>query len=434
MTPEYIGLIGLGVLVLLLLMRMPIGLSLILVSFTGIWVLIGSGPAWGILANIPYKFAAKWTLSSVPMFLLMGYICYHGGMTQNLFAAARAWMGALPGGLAIASVFGAGGFAAVTGSSVACAAAMGRIAVPEMTRAGYQPGLASGSIAAAGTLGALIPPSILLILFGIFAEVPIGELFLGGVSIGLLTALSYALLIYVRVKLRPDLAPVREKAADLRARLTHLRNIWPVILLFTIVIGGMFAGLFTATEAGAIGAFASCVIAWVQGGLTFARFRQSVVETIVTTSALFLIAIGANLLTRFLALSGAGDLITEAVLAFGASDLAILAGIALIYLVLGMFLDPIGAMLLTLPVLLPVVDQAGIELIWFGVFVAKFLEIGMITPPVGLNVFVIKGVVDRSISLGVIFKGVAWFLVADAVVVILMIAFPELVMWANKSL
>ena len=434
MTPEYIGLIGLGVLVLLLLMRMPIGLSLILVSFTGIWVLIGSGPAWGILANIPYKFAAKWTLSSVPMFLLMGYICYHGGMTQNLFAAARAWMGALPGGLAIASVFGAGGFAAVTGSSVACAAAMGRIAVPEMTRAGYQPGLASGSIAAAGTLGALIPPSILLILFGIFAEVPIGELFLGGVSIGVLTTLSYALLIYVRVKLRPDLAPVREQAADLRARLTHLRNIWPVILLFTIVIGGMFAGLFTATEAGAIGAFASCVIAWFQGGLTFARFRQSVVETIVTTSALFLIAIGANLLTRFLALSGAGDLITETVLAFGASELAILTGIALIYLVLGMFLDPIGAMLLTLPVLLPVVDQAGIELIWFGVFVAKFLEIGMITPPVGLNVFVIKGVVDRSISLGVIFKGVAWFLVADAVVVILMIAFPELVMWANKSL
>ena len=434
MTPEYIGLIGLGVLVLLLLMRMPIGLSLILVSFTGIWVLIGSGPAWGILANIPYKFAAKWTLSSVPMFLLMGYICYHGGMTQNLFAAARAWMGALPGGLAIASVFGAGGFAAVTGSSVACAAAMGRIAVPEMTRAGYQPGLASGSIAAAGTLGALIPPSILLILFGIFAEVPIGELFLGGVSIGLLTALSYALLIYVRVKLRPDLAPVREQATGLRARLTHLRNIWPVILLFTIVIGGMFAGLFTATEAGAIGAFASCVIARFQGGLTFARFRQSVVETIVTTSALFLIAIGANLLTRFLALSGAGDLITETVLAFGASELAILTGIALIYLVLGMFLDPIGAMLLTLPVLLPVVDQAGIELIWFGVFVAKFLEIGMITPPVGLNVFVIKGVVDRSVSLGVIFKGVAWFLVADAVVVILMITFPELVMWANKSL
>jgi len=191
----------------------------------------------------------------------------------------------------------------------------------------------------------------------------------------------------------------------------------------------MFVGLFTATEAGAVGALAACVIAWAGGGLTMATLRQSVNETIVTTAALFLIAIGANLLTRFLALSGSGELITQTILAFGASELALVLGIALVYIILGMFLDPIGAMLLTLPVLLPVVDEAGISLIWFGVFVAKFLEIGMITPPVGLNVFVIKGVVDRSISLGVIFRGVIWFLVADAAVVTIMVAFPQVILW-----
>ncbi|EEB84664.1 TRAP transporter large permease [Roseobacter sp. GAI101] len=429
MTPEIIGLVGLAVLALLLLLRMPVGLSLILVSFTGIYILLGPRPAWGILTSVPYQFAAKWTLSSVPMFLLMGYVCYHGGMTRALFAAARAWLGALPGGLAIASVFGAGGFAAVTGSSVACAAAMGRIAVPEMTRAGYDPGLATGSIAAAGTLGALIPPSILLILFGIFAQVPIGQLFLGGIGAGVLTAVIYAAMIYIRVWINPALAPVRQDPAGWGERFAHLRGIWPVILLFVVVIGGMFAGLFTATEAGAVGALAACVIAWAGGGLTLATLRQSVNETIVTTAALFLIAIGANLLTRFLALSGSGELITQTILTFGASELALVLGIALVYIILGMFLDPIGAMLLTLPVLLPVVDEAGISLIWFGVFVAKFLEIGMITPPVGLNVFVIKGVVDRSISLGVIFRGVIWFLVADAVVVTIMVAFPQVILW-----
>ncbi|GAA6200839.1 TRAP transporter large permease [Aquicoccus sp. SU-CL01552] len=429
MSPEIIGLIGLGVLALLLLLRMPVGMSLILVSFSGIYILLGPRPAWGILTNVPYQFAAKWTLSSVPMFLLMGYVCYHGGMTRALFAAARSWLGALPGGLAIASVFGAGGFAAVTGSSVACAAAMGRIAVPEMTRAGYDPGLATGSIAAAGTLGALIPPSILLILFGIFAQVPIGQLFLGGIGAGVLTAVAYAVMIYIRVRLDPALAPTREDSASWTERLAHLKGIWPVITLFIVVIGGMFAGLFTATEAGAIGALSACIIAWMTGGLTKATLRQSVNETIVTTAALFLIAIGANLLTRFLALSGSGELITETILAFGASNLTLILGIALVYIILGMFLDPIGAMLLTLPVLLPVVGEAGIPLLWFGVFVAKFLEIGMITPPVGLNVFVIKGVVERSISLGVIFRGVIWFLIADAVVVAIMVAFPQVILW-----
>ncbi|MFC3226255.1 TRAP transporter large permease [Marinibaculum pumilum] len=429
MDSEIIGLLGLGVLVLMLLARVPIGITLITVSFAGIWVLIGPRPAWGILSAVPYEFAAKWTLSSVPMFLLMGYVCYHAGLTQGLFAACRSWLARLPGGLAIASVLGSAGFAAVTGSSVACAAAMGRIAVPEMVQKRYDPALATGTIAAAGTLGALIPPSILLILFGVFAEVPISKLFIGGIGAGALTALLYIALIWVRASLNPELAPREPVTPPLSERLDHLRETWPILLLLVVVIGGMFIGLFTATEAGAVGAFASIVIALAKRALTLSAFWEAVVETLTTTGALFVIAVGANMLTRFLALSGSGELIADSVVSLQADPLLLLLGISALYLLLGMFLDPIGAMLLTLPVLLPVLDQSGIDLIWFGVFLVKFLEIGMITPPIGLNVFVIKGVVGNMASLTTIFRGILWFLAADAVVVALLIAVPGIITW-----
>ena len=427
MANEIIGLIGLGILVLLLLLRLPIGLSLIVVSFGGIYVLIGPRAAWGILSTVPYQFTAKWTLSSVPMFLLMGFVCYHAGLTQGLFAAFRSWMARLPGGLAIASVLGSAGFAAVTGSSVACAAAMGRIAIPEMMKARYDAALASGSIAAAGTLGALIPPSILLILFGVFAEQPIGKLFIGGIGAGALTAALYIAVIWLVAYFKPHLAPRLDETPPLAERLGHLKDTWPILALLVVVIGGMFSGLFTATEAGAVGALASIVIAFAKGSLSRTNFWAALQETLVTTAALFVIAVGANMLTRFLALSGSGELIASAVLALQADPLVLLLGIALLYLVLGMFLDPIGAMLLTLPVLLPVLTASNVDLIWFGVFLVKFLEIGMITPPIGLNVFVIKGVVGNAIPLTTIFRGILWFLVADAICVALLIAFPGIV-------
>ena len=427
MENEIIGLIGLGILVVLLVLRFPIGIALILVSFGGIYVMIGSRPAWGILSAIPYDFAAKWTLSSVPMFLLMGFICYHAGLTKSLFDACRSWMARVPGGLAIASVVGSAGFAAVTGSSVACAAAMGRIAVPEMIAKRYDAALATGTIAAAGTLGALIPPSILLILFGVFAEVPIGKLFIGGVGAGLLTAFAYIMVIYIRAKLNPKLAPPLDAPPPLSERLAHLAETWPIIAILVVVIGGIFVGFFTATEAGAIGAFASIVISMIKGSLTREAFWNAIKETLTTTGALFLIAVGANLLTRFLALSGSGELIASSVLGLEADPLMLILGISLLYLLLGMFLDPLGAMLLTLPVMLPVLERSHVDLIWFGVYLVKFLEIGMITPPIGLNVFVIKGVVGNLASLTTIFRGIMWFLMADAVVVALLIAFPGII-------
>lgn len=427
MAGETIGVTGLGILMLLLILRVPIGIALISVSFGGIWALLGGRSAWGILAVVPYDFVAQWTLSSVPMFLLMGFVAHHGGLTRGLFDAAKTWFARLPGSLAIASIFGSTAFAAVSGSSVACAAAMGRIAIPQMLERRYDPALATGAIAAGGTLGALIPPSILLIVYGVFTETPISKLFLGGFGIGVVSALAYVVMIAVRATLSPDLAPRDRRDIGQGAGLRHLIETWPVLALFLVVVGGMFGGFFTATEAGAVGAAAAILIGWTKRSLPWASLRAALVETLSTTAGLFLIAIGANLLSRFVTLSGSDALISSLILGVGSSEFALLLLIMAIYLVLGMFLDPLGAMLLTLPVLLPVLEEAGISLLWFGIFLIKLLEVGMITPPIGLNVFVIKSVVGEDIRLQTIFRGVLWFIVIDLFIVLALIFMPELV-------
>jgi tripartite ATP-independent transporter DctM subunit len=335
----------------------------------------------------------------------------------------------------VATVFGAAGFSAVTGSSVACAAAMGRIAVPEMMRNNYDPTLATGTVAVAGTIGALIPPSILLILFGIFAQVPISKLFIGGVGAGLLTAVGYIAVIMIRAKIDPKIAPAVLERATKREKIMAVADTWPVILLVIGVFGGLFGGIFTPTEAGAVGAFLAFVIAGLKGSLTRSTTRQALIETIQTTAAIFVIAIGANLLTRFLALSGASAFLSQMILEIGADTITLLIGIAILYLILGMFLEPLGAMLLTIPVLLPILrDNPEISMIWFGVILTKFLEIGMITPPIGLNVFVIKGVVGNLVTTTQIFKGIIYFLLADLVVVALLMIFPQIILFLPSLL
>ena len=429
MTGVDIGLIALAVLFILIAIRMPIGPALIGVSFCGLWALMGWRVAWGALGVIPYQFSASWILSSVPMFLLLGFIAYHTGLTQGLFRAARLWLSALPGGLAIAAVFGASGFAAVSGSSVACSATMGRIAIPEMLNARYHPELATGTLAAAGTIGALIPPSIILILYGIVAQVPVGGLFLGGIAAGLLTALGYIIVILLRVWRDPSLAPSITEKVTRAERLAALSDTWPVILLAVGIFGGLFSGVFTPTEAGAVGAALATLIAALKGTLTRRAFADAVIETVQTTSALIVIGIGASLLTRFLALSGTGDALTGAILGLDAGPVAVIIGVVVLYLILGMFLEPIGAMLLTLPIVLPLIDGAGFSLLWFGIILTKLLEIGMITPPIGMNVFVIKGVVGDLVSTSAIFRGIAWFLAMDMVILLVLILWPDLVLF-----
>ncbi|MAM72911.1 MAG: C4-dicarboxylate ABC transporter, partial [Tistrella sp.] len=338
MSDVQIGLSGLGLLLVFIALRIPIGISLIGVSFGGLWVLMGWKVAWGSLGLLPFQFAANWVLSSVPMFLLLGFVCYHGQLTQGLFRAARVWLERVPGGLAVAAVMGSAGFAAVSGSSIACSATMGRIAIPEMLKARYHPELATGSVAVAGTIGALIPPSIILILYGVVAQVPVTGLFLGGIAAGLITALGYVLVIMIRVKLNPALAPdvaIRTPASE---RIAALKDTWPVILLMIGIFGGLFSGVFTATEAGAVGALMAVVIALAKGTLTRARFSAAIVDTVLTTSTLIIIGIGATLLTRFLALSGSADYLSEQVLALGADPVLIMAGVVIVYLLLGLFL------------------------------------------------------------------------------------------------
>ena len=429
MSDVQVGLVGIGLLFTLIALRVPIGVAMITVSFSGIWYLMGWSVAWGSLGVIPYQFSTNWVLSSVPMFLLLGFICYHARLTEGLFRAARMWLAGVPGGLAISGILGCAGFASVCGSSVACSAAMGRIAVPEMMKQRYSAELATGTVAAGGTIGALIPPSIIMILYGIIAQTSITELFLGGVAIGLLTMFSYIAVILVRVKLNPALAPSVKEEISMAEKLAALRDVWPILLVMLGIFGGLFSGIFTPTEAGAIGALLSCVVAVIARQLTWERFKNAILETLLTTTGLLIIGIGASLLQRFLALSGAGTYISELIIGQNADIAWVLLGIVMIYLLLGMFLEPIGAMLLTLPIVLPIINSAGLSLVWFGVVLTKLLEIGMITPPVGMNVFVIKGVVGNLISTTGIFKGIMWFLFADLVVLALMMFFPDLVLF-----
>ena len=422
-----------GALFFLILLRVPIGISLIAVSFTGLWTMFNWTIAWGSLGIVPYNFANSWVLSSIPAFLMMGFICYHTRLTQGLFSAAQKWLSGLPGGLAIASVFGCAGFAAVTGSSVACSAAMGKIAVPEMIRNRYSAELATGTVAAAGTIGALIPPSILMILYGIISRQSVSQLFLGGLVVGVITLIAYVLLILVRVKLKPDLAPpVHGNRATRAEKIRALGQTWPVLLIVIGVFAGLFGGAFTPTEAGAIGALLSMVVAALNRTLTFKALRMALMETITTTAALLIIAVGASLLTRFLALSGIGDALSSSILSFGVSPLLIMVGVVMVYLILGMMLEPVGAMLLTLPIVLPLVEETGYSLLWFGVVLVKLLEIGMITPPMGMNVFVIKGVVGKLASLTTVFRGVFWFVCVDLLIVAVLIAFPNIVLFLPR--
>jgi tripartite ATP-independent transporter DctM subunit len=424
-----IGSIGVIALVLLLILRIPVAMALIGVSFGGIAAMVGFSPAIGILANTPYSIAASWTLSAVPMFVLMGFVAFNGGLTAGLFDAAKLLLGRLPGGLAISSIFASTGFAAVCGSSLACAAAMGRIAIPQMIAAGYRAPIAAGCIAAGGTLGALIPPSLLLILFGIFTETSITQLFIGGIGVGLATALSYCIVVLAICWLRPDWIPSRTDVkveGNIRASLISLV---PVVALAALIFGGMFTGLFSATEAGAAGALGTIVITACTGKLSWSVLWNSILETVGTSGAFFIVGIGAAMFTRFLGLSGMSAFIESWVAGSGLSFVGLMFVIVVIYLIIGTFMEPLGAMMVTIPVFAPLVSAQGGSLVWFGVLVVKLLEIGMITPPVGMNVFVIKNVAGKYVTLMQIFAGVIPFLIADLVVVTLVIVFPALVLF-----
>lgn len=421
-----IGLTGIVAVLVLLAFRLPIGIVLGTVSLVGISALRDVDVALSVIRTVPFDFAAHWELSAIPMFLLMGAFAYYSGISAALFRAARLWLGNLPGGLAVASNFACAAFAAASGSSMATAAAMGRIAIPEMLNAGYDKGLATGTVASAGTLGALIPPSILFVLYGIFAEASIGKLLIAGILPGILTAAVYATMIIARCAINSDLAPKAETASCWAERFEALGEVWPILVLILAIIGGIYGGLVTPTEAGAFGAFCAFLIAIFQRRMSLTIFRASAFEAVMGTARIFFVAIGAIMLTLFLTMSGLPFAMGSLIQDWAADPLLLVIAATIIFVILGMFLDPIGVLLVALPLLLPMVNAVNIDLIWFGVLVVKYLEIGLLTPPVGMNVYVIKSVVGDRVGLETIFRGIGWFLGCELVVVTLLIAYPQI--------
>ncbi|TFL18051.1 TRAP transporter large permease [Jannaschia formosa] len=432
-----VGLIAFAAVLGLLALRVPIAFTLAGVATCGAFTMFAtrSGgfeaerairPTVSMIYSNAYDLIHSYDLSMIPLFVALGHIAYRADITTRIYHAARVWLARLPGGVAIASVVGCGGFSAITGSSIACASTMGRICTPEMLRMGYDPRLATASVAAGGTLGSLIPPSVLFIIYGIFTETSISALFLAGILPGLISLLGFILVISIWVWRDPSAAPPPEGTTTLAERGRAALDAWPAVALFVIIVGGIYGGVFTATEAAAVCVVAAVAIGVAQRRLSWSDLVESLRETAIQTSAIFLIAAAAKIFVAFVALTGVASDIVAAVSAAELSTFVLLAVIVVIYLGLGMFLDPIGIMVLTLPLMIPLVEGYGLDLIWFGVVVIKLLEIGLITPPVGLNVFVIANVVGEKVPLERIFSGILRFLTVDVLVLILIIAFPIL--------
>jgi len=432
-----LALLSLAAIMLLIGLRVPIGVALGGVAFAGFCYLRNLKVALSIIRDTPFVFSANWELTAIPMFLLMGAIANNSGISSSLFRAARAWFGALPGGLAVATNVACAGFAAACGSSIAAAAAMARLAIPEMLKYGYDKGLAAGIVASAGTLAALIPPSILFVLYGVFAEVSITRLLIAGILPGLLTAAVYTIMILVRCKANPSLAPPVEfpdREAHRRERRQSMQQVWPLLALILGIIGGLYSGVVTPTEAGAGGAFIAMLLGLGQRKLTFAGLIGSLKDSMATTAQIFFVGIGAVMYTKFLALAGISPMFTEMIGSWSVNPLLLVIGASIIYLILGMFLDPLGIMLITIPVLVPMFTALKLDLVWFGVLVVKYVEIGMITPPVGFNVYVVKNSVGDAIPLETIFRGCFWFLACEVVIMTLLIAFPQISLWLPNTM
>lgn len=439
MEPLTLALLALAVALALLAARTPIAFALGAVACLGLFVFFAwrpggefeaaraLRPTLSLVGNTAFDFVHNYPLSMIPLFIALGHVSYHAGITTDLYHAMRVALSRLPGGLAIASVVGCGGFSAITGSSVACASAMGRITVPEMLRAGYSPSLATGSVAAGGTLGSLIPPSLLFVIYAIFTEESVRTLFLAGILPGVLSMIGFVVTILVWARLNPAAAPGFDAGVlSLRQKLLIIADVWPAMLLLTLIIVGIYWGFFTPTEAAAVSLSLAVLIGFARRRLNARNITSALRETAIQTSAIFLIAMGAKLFVSFVSLTRIAPSLLDWLQGSGAPVLLVLLGVVLLYLVLGMFLDSIGILVLTLPFTVPLIEGYGLDLIWFGVVVVKLLEIGLITPPVGLNVFVIKSVSPPAVRLETVFKGVAWFLLLDILVLAAILAIPEI--------
>ncbi len=415
---------GFGGLFLLILLRLPIAFAMALVGTLGVAALVGWRPALSLVQQTTFDTGLSYELSVVPLFVLMGNLVARAGLSDELYAASNAWLGHRRGGLAMATVLACGGFSAICGSSLATAATMARVAMPSMRRYGYADSLAAGSIAAGGTLGILIPPSVILVLYGILSGQDIGLLFAAGLLPGLLGIMGYMAAVAAVTRLHPELGP-RAERAGMAERWRATRQVWGVLLLFVVVMGGIYGGIFTPTEAAGVGAFGGFLFALARRRIDARGLIDVLVQSVETTAMLFFVLIGALLFSGFLNMAGLPDMLAELVAGIDAPRLAVIACLLAIYLVLGCVLESLAMVLLTVPVFTPIVADLGFDLIWFGIVVVVVTEISLITPPIGLNVFVLRSVLP-DVKTGDIFRGVVPFWMADIVRLALIVAIPAI--------
>jgi len=421
-----IGLMGTGALLIMVFAGVRVFAAAAIVGMFGVIAIIGWDAGAGIVGTVPHSKSVNYALSVLPMFILIGFIAYHAGLTHALFNAAKAWFGWVPGGLAVASVFATAGFAAVSGASTATAAVFSRVAIPHMLEHGYDRKLAAGVVAAGGTLASLIPPSAILVIYAIIVEESVGTLILAGFLPGIVSALIYATLIIGQCKINPDLGrPI--KSPPRREQLATLPGTFPIFAVVVIIFSAMYTGWATPTEAGALGAFVVMVIAFARG-MKWGQLESALVETAKLTVMIFALIWGILIFVRFLGFAGLPQAFAEWLITLPLPPTVVMIMILLGYAVLGMFMDAIGMLLLTLPVVYPAVIALGYDPIWFGIIVVKMCEVCLITPPVGLNCYVVAAV-RPDIPLGDVFKGITPFFIADAATIGLFLAFPGIITW-----
>ncbi|MEZ4630705.1 MAG: TRAP transporter large permease [Deinococcales bacterium] len=434
MTAVEIGGVAFLILFVLLAIRVPIGVAMMAVGFGGYAAIAGLNPALNTLKTIAYERYSSYTFSIVPLFLLMGEFATIGGISQALFKAANTWLGHRRGGIAMAAIGACAGFGAIAGSSLATAATMAQVALPEMRRYGYSGALATGTLAAGGTLGILIPPSIVLVIYAILAEQNIAKLFAAAFIPGILAAIGYMIAIAIYVRLYPDDAKVTERQSY-AVRFRSLLDIWPVLVIFLLVIGGIYLGIFTPTEAAAVGAFGTGMLAFFRKKLNWQSFTLSIFNTAKATAMIFLIVLGAELINRFLVVTRLPRFLADSISSWQVTPIVIMIVILIIYLLLGCVMDSLSMILLTIPIFFPIVMGLDFGLtaeetaIWFGIMTLVVVEVGLITPPVGLNVFIINSMA-KDVPMMESFRGVLPFLISDLIRIALLVAFPAITLAA----
>jgi C4-dicarboxylate transporter, DctM subunit len=427
MSTDVVAILGFVSLFVLMLLRVPVGMAMGLVGVTGFGYLTGGAPALKIIGHTTMRSVTDWNFAVVPLFLLMGSFATNSGMSRELFRAANAFMGHMRGGLGIATIAACGGFAAICGSSVATAATFSRVAYPEMRRYGYPQSFSTGVIAAGGTLGVMIPPSTVLAIYGIITEQDIGKLFMAGVVPGIIAILMYMATILLIVRARPGYLPAG-KPASWGERWEATRGVWATIVLFLFVIGGIYGGLFTPTEAAGMGAAGAFILGVIRRRLTGSEILRSLLEATRTTAAVFTVLIGAILFGYFLTITQVPQKVTMFLTGLGIGSYGVLVLIMIMYLVLGTLMDALGMIILTVPIVFPVIKELGFDPIWFGVIIVMVAELGLIHPPVGMNIFVIKSVVE-DVKISTIFYGVLPFIFTDILRLVILITFPILALW-----